>query len=87
MAVSFAAESGGMDRDIRKKFDLDARKITDEVFQSKHSKIFDEAKNRMHDQGCNGCYPWKFTLIITKGDLPPVAFIYFFRTEVNSIGS
>jgi ornithine carbamoyltransferase len=26
----------------------DIREVTDEVFRSKHSKVFDEAENRMH---------------------------------------
>jgi ornithine carbamoyltransferase len=27
---------------------LDVREVTDEVFRSKHSIVFDEAENRMH---------------------------------------
>jgi ornithine carbamoyltransferase len=27
---------------------LDIREVTDEVFRSKHSVVFDEAENRMH---------------------------------------
>ncbi len=34
--------------DIYQKFGLDAMEVTDEVFRSKHSKVFDEAENRMH---------------------------------------
>jgi ornithine carbamoyltransferase len=34
--------------DIKKKFGLDAMEVTDEVFKSKYSKVFDEAENRMH---------------------------------------
>jgi ornithine carbamoyltransferase len=30
------------------KHDLDIREVTDEVFRSKHSVVFDEAENRMH---------------------------------------
>ena len=26
----------------------DIREVTDEVFRSRHSKVFDEAENRMH---------------------------------------
>lgn len=34
--------------DIKKKFGLDSMEVTDEVFKSKYSKVFDEAENRMH---------------------------------------
>jgi ornithine carbamoyltransferase len=34
--------------EIKEKFGLDAMEVTDEVFRSKHSKVFDEAENRMH---------------------------------------
>lgn len=34
--------------DIKEKFGLDAMEVTDEVFRSKHSHVFDEAENRMH---------------------------------------
>ena len=32
----------------RDKYGLDIREVTDEVFRSKHSVVFDEAENRMH---------------------------------------
>ncbi|MBN4074339.1 ornithine carbamoyltransferase [bacterium AH-315-E09] len=35
-------------REIKEKFGLDAMEVTDEVFRSKHSVVFDEAENRMH---------------------------------------
>ncbi len=35
-------------KDIHKKFGLEAMEVTDEVFRSKHSVVFDEAENRMH---------------------------------------
>ena len=35
-------------KDIHEKFGLEAMEVTDEVFRSKHSKVFDEAENRMH---------------------------------------
>ncbi|WP_042354473.1 ornithine carbamoyltransferase [Bacillus rubiinfantis] len=35
-------------RDIHQRFGLDAMEVTDEVFQSKNSVVFDEAENRMH---------------------------------------
>lgn len=35
-------------RDIHEKYGLTAMEVTDEVFQSKHSHVFDQAENRMH---------------------------------------
>ncbi len=35
-------------REIHKKFGLDAMEVTDEVFESPQSVVFDEAENRMH---------------------------------------
>ncbi len=35
-------------KDIYEKFGLDSMEVTDEVFRSRHSKVFDEAENRMH---------------------------------------
>ena len=34
--------------DIHKKFGLKEMEVTNEVFLSKYSKVFDEAENRMH---------------------------------------
>ncbi|OGU55159.1 MAG: ornithine carbamoyltransferase [Ignavibacteria bacterium RBG_13_36_8] len=34
--------------DIYKKFGLEAMEVTDEVFESEHSIVFDEAENRLH---------------------------------------
>lgn len=34
--------------EIKEKFGLDAMEVTDEVFRSRHSVVFDEAENRMH---------------------------------------
>jgi ornithine carbamoyltransferase len=34
-------------KDMQAK-DLDIREVTDEVFRSRHSVVFDEAENRMH---------------------------------------
>ena len=34
--------------EIYKKFGLDGMEVTDEVFESKASIVFDEAENRMH---------------------------------------
>ena len=35
-------------QDIHKKFGLKEMEVTDKVFRSKQSKVFDEAENRMH---------------------------------------
>jgi len=35
-------------REIKEKFGLDEMEVTDEVFTSKYSVVFDEAENRMH---------------------------------------
>ncbi|NEU06504.1 MULTISPECIES: ornithine carbamoyltransferase [Clostridium] len=35
-------------KDINEKFGLESMEVTDEVFESKHSIVFDEAENRMH---------------------------------------
>ncbi len=35
-------------KDISEKFGIDAMEVTDEVFESKQSVVFDEAENRMH---------------------------------------
>jgi ornithine carbamoyltransferase len=34
--------------EIFQKFGLEAMEVTDEVFESEHSIVFDEAENRMH---------------------------------------
>jgi ornithine carbamoyltransferase len=34
--------------EIYQKFGLDAQEVTEEVFESDHSVVFDEAENRMH---------------------------------------
>ena len=34
--------------DIYRKFGLEAMEVTDEVFESKASIVFDQAENRMH---------------------------------------
>ena len=34
--------------EIKEKFGLDDIEVTDEVFESEKSKVFDEAENRMH---------------------------------------
>lgn len=35
-------------RDIKDKFGIDAMEVTDEVFESENSVVFDEAENRLH---------------------------------------
>ena len=35
-------------REIKEKFGLDALEVTEEVFESEASIVFDEAENRMH---------------------------------------
>jgi len=35
-------------KDVFEKYGLDGLEVTDEVFESKHSIVFDEAENRMH---------------------------------------
>ncbi len=35
-------------KEIHEKFGLDSMEVTDEVFESRHSVVFDEAENRMH---------------------------------------
>ena len=35
-------------KDVYEKFGLKEMEVTDEVFRSKYSKVFDEAENRMH---------------------------------------
>jgi ornithine carbamoyltransferase len=37
-----------MGEEIYKKFGLDGMEVTDDVFESKHSIVFDEAENRLH---------------------------------------
>ena len=40
----------GVGREIKEKFGLDDIEVTDEVFESEKSKVFDEAENRLHAQ-------------------------------------
>lgn len=35
-------------KEISEKFGIDAMEVTDEVFESEQSVVFDEAENRMH---------------------------------------
>jgi len=45
---SFHDTNTSIGMDIYKKFGLKEMEVTDEVFESKHSVVFDEAENRMH---------------------------------------
>ncbi|ABX30817.1 ornithine carbamoyltransferase [Petrotoga mobilis SJ95] len=45
---SFHDTKTDMGYDIYQKYGLTEMEVTDEVFQSKYSKVFDEAENRMH---------------------------------------
>ncbi|MDD7401283.1 MAG: ornithine carbamoyltransferase [Eubacteriales bacterium] len=45
---SFHDRNTSIGEDIFQKFGLDAMEVTDEVFRSKHSRVFDEAENRLH---------------------------------------
>ena len=35
-------------QDVYENFEVEEMEVTDEVFRSKYSKVFDEAENRMH---------------------------------------
>lgn len=48
-------------KEIEEKFGLTAMEVTDEVFRSRHSVVFDEAENRMHTI--------KAIMVATIGDL------------------
>lgn len=37
-----------MAKEYKEKYDLDIREVTDEVFRSKHSVVFDQSENRLH---------------------------------------
>lgn len=45
---SFHDLETGVGRDIFERFGISEMEVTDEVFRSKHSRVFDEAENRMH---------------------------------------
>ena len=44
----FALLTGRKDEEVYEKFGLKELEVTDEVFESKQSVVFDEAENRMH---------------------------------------
>ncbi len=37
-----------MGRELHEQYGLDSLEVTDEVFESEHSVVFDQAENRMH---------------------------------------
>ena len=45
---AFHALNTGVGKEVGEKFGLDALEVTDEVFESSQSIVFDEAENRMH---------------------------------------
>ena len=45
---SFHDLNTGIGKDIKKKYGLDEMEVTDEVFESDRSIVFEEAENRMH---------------------------------------
>ena len=45
---SFHDLNTSIGKEINEKFGLTEMEVTDEVFESKVSKVFDEAENRMH---------------------------------------
>lgn len=45
---AFHDQNTTVGKDIFEKYGLAEMEVTDEVFRSKHSKVFDEAENRMH---------------------------------------
>jgi len=48
-------------RDVKKEHGLAEMEVSDEVFRSKHSVVFDEAENRLHTI--------KAVMVATIGDL------------------
>ena len=45
---SFHDDKTVVGAEIKEKYGIDSMEVTDEVFRSKYSKVFDEAENRMH---------------------------------------
>ena len=45
---SFHDLNTSIGREIHEKYGLEAMEVTDEVFESEQSVVFDEAENRMH---------------------------------------
>jgi ornithine carbamoyltransferase len=45
---AFHDEETEMGKEIKEKYGISEMEVTDEVFRSRHSIVFDEAENRMH---------------------------------------
>ena len=45
---SFHNNKTKIGKDIEEKYGISEMEVTDEVFESEKSKVFDEAENRMH---------------------------------------
>ena len=45
---SFHNTGTSIGKDVFDKFGIKEMEVTDEVFESSHSKVFEEAENRMH---------------------------------------
>jgi ornithine carbamoyltransferase len=58
---SFHDTETDVGKDIQKKYGLSEMEVTDEVFRSRHSVVFDEAENRLHTI--------KAVMVATIGDL------------------
>ena len=46
--ILITGASSGIGKEISEKFGLTEMEVTDEVFESAQSVVFDEAENRMH---------------------------------------
>jgi ornithine carbamoyltransferase len=57
---AFHDRSTKVGQEIYEQFGIDALEVTDEVFESRHSIVFDEAENRVHTI--------KAILVATLGD-------------------
>ena len=51
-------------KDIAERFEMNGLEVTEEVFESEHSIVFDQAENRMHTI--------KAVMVATLGDTQPV---------------
>ena len=45
---AFHNRETGVGEEIFERYGLDGMEVTDEVFESEHSIVFDQAENRMH---------------------------------------
>jgi len=54
--------------DIFRKFGLDGMEVTEDVFESEYSIVFDEAENRLHTiKGCDGSDTGRLILVPGSG--------------------